>query len=147
VTVEPFPGREDEFVAAFDPKTYYVSTDAVRIANRDQFSFNILHPESGFKIDVFILKEDPFEVSAFARRQFITLDDESNQPIAMYTAEDVTLFKLRWYRLGWESSEQQWNDILGVLRVQSGRLDDAYMDQWAAHLGVADLLARARGEM
>jgi hypothetical protein len=146
VTAEPFPGRENEFVAAFDPKAYYISSDAVQIAIRDQFSFNILHPESGFKIDVFILKEDSFEVSAFARRQFITLDDESSQPIAMYTAEDVTLFKLRWYRLGWESSEQQWNDILGVLRVQSGRLDDAYMDQWSAHLGVADLLARARGE-
>jgi hypothetical protein len=64
----------------------------------------------------------------------------------MYTAEDVILFKLRWYRLGWESSEQQWNDILGVLRVQSDRLDVAYMNEWAAHLEVAELLERARGE-
>ena len=37
-------------------------------------------------------------------------------------------------------------DILGVLRVQGDRLDDAYLDHWAAELGVADLLAKARAE-
>ena len=34
----------------------------------------------------------------------------------------------------------------GVLRVQAGRLDDAYLDHWAADLGVADLLAKARAQ-
>jgi hypothetical protein len=28
--------------------------------------------------------------------------------------------------------------------VQSGKLDDAYLDHWAADLGVTDLLGRAR---
>jgi hypothetical protein len=146
VTAEPFPGREAAFVAAFDPESFYVSEDAVRMAVRDRFSFNILHPESGFKIDVFILKDDPFERAAFARRQMLTLADDPNQPIAFYSAEDIVLFKLRWYRLGNESSEQQWNDILGVLRTQSDRLDAAYLEVWAAAIGVADLLERARGD-
>jgi hypothetical protein len=147
VTAVPFPGREAAFVAACDPNAYYVSEDAVRLAVRERFSFNILHPESGFKIAVFILKDAPFEQAAFARRQFLTLDDDPAQPVAYYAPEDVVLFKLQWFRFGGESSEQQWNDILGVLRTQSDRLDAAHLDQWAAAIGVADLLERARGDV
>ena len=146
VTVDPFAGRESEFVAALDPNAFHVSADAVRLAIRDRFSFNILHPESGFKIDVFVLKDDPYQQTAFARRQFIAVDDDPSQPIACYAPEDVVLFKLQWYRLGGESSEQQWQDIIGVIQVQSERLDAAYLDQWATSIGIADLLARVRGE-
>ena len=72
--------------------------------------------------------------------------DAPGQPVFLHTPEDVLLFKFRWYRLGNETSDQQWADILGVLKVQAGKLDDAYLNQWAADLGVADLLLRARQE-
>jgi hypothetical protein len=146
VTVEPFPGREAEFVAAFDPVAFYVSEDAVRQAVRERFSFNILHPESGFKIDVYVLADEPFARSAFARRRLMTLDDDLGQPIACYAPEDVILFKLHWYRLGGETSDQQWNDVLGVFRAQAGQLDAGYLARWADTVGVGDLLGRARLE-
>jgi hypothetical protein len=119
----------------------------VRQAVRDRFTFNILHPGSGFKIDVYVLKDEPFQQSAFSRRAFLTLADDPAQPIACYSPEDVVLFKLQWYRLGGDSSDQQWSDILGVLRAQSDRTDVTYLDRWSEYLGVADLLARARGEV
>ena len=53
------------------------------------------------------------------------------------------LAKLEWYRLGDEVSERQWNDVLGVLKVQAGSLDRPYLEKWAAELGVADLLTKA----
>lgn len=146
VSVEPFPALEAAVIAAFDPDVFYVSGVAVREAVRSRESFNIIHPESGFKIDVFVLKMEPFEQSAFSRRQFVTFADEPEQPVAFYTSEDVVLFKLRWFRLGGESSDQQWSDILGILRTQSTRLDATYLDQWSTTIGVADLWARARGE-
>lgn len=146
LTAEPFPGREAAFVAGFDPEAFYVSEDAVRQAVRDRFSFNILHPESGFKIDVYVRSDDPFDQAAFARRVFLTLDDAPAQPVACYAPEDVILFKLRWYRLGGESSDQQWNDVLGVIRTQADRLDAGYLDRWATAIGVADLLTKARGD-
>ena len=62
----------------------------------------------------------------------------------MLSPEDTILLKLDWYRQGGESSERQWLDILGVFRVQAERLDGAYLDHWAAELGVGDLLADAR---
>jgi hypothetical protein len=36
--------------------------------------------------------------------------------------------------------------VLGVLKVQAGRLDLAHLAHWAAVLGVADLLRRAFDE-
>jgi len=143
VTAEPFPGKEAAFVAAFGPD-YYLSADAVRDALRRRASFNVINTGTGFKVDVFIRKDRPFEESAMRRRAAVELPDAPGQPIVLHSPEDVVLFKLTWYRLGGGTSEQQWKDVLGVLQVQAGRLDDAYLDHWAADLGVADLLARAR---
>jgi hypothetical protein len=53
------------------------------------------------------------------------------------------LAKLRWYRAGGESSDRQWADVLGVLRVQAGGLDLDYMRRWAKNIDVLDLLERA----
>jgi hypothetical protein len=58
-------------------------------------------------------------------------------------ALDAVLAKLEWFRRGGASSERQWGDVVGLLRVRSGRLDLAYLARWAAALGVTDLLERA----
>ena len=63
-----------------------------------------------------------------------------------YTPEDVLLQKLRWYRMGGETSDRQWRDVLGIALVQGGRLDEAYLRRGAESLGVSDLLDRALGE-
>jgi hypothetical protein len=145
VTAEPFPGREAQLVGAFGPD-YYVSEPAVRQAIRARSSFNIINTSTGLKVDVFIRKDEPFEQSAMARRLTLEFPDAPDQPIVLDTAEDVVLHKLRGYRLGKASSEQQISDVVGVLKAQAGRLDLAYLDRWAAHLGLTDLLARARRE-
>jgi hypothetical protein len=145
LTAEPFPGREEEFAAALGPD-YYLSLDAVRDANRRRSTFNVLNSTTGFKADIFVRKDDPFEHEVLRRRVPLELSDEPGPTVYMQTAEDVVLFKLRWYRLGNEVSEQQWKDVRNVLRTQAGRLDEVYLDRWAAHLGVADLLERARQE-
>jgi hypothetical protein len=144
-SIEPFPGREAEFAAAFGPD-YYVSESAIREALAKRGSFNAINTATGFKADFFVRGDVPFESAAMSRRLSLSLPDDPAQPIAFFSAEDILLLKLRWYRLGDESSEQQWNDVLGVLRTQGDRLDGGYLDSWAADLGVADLLARARGE-
>ncbi len=146
LAAEPFAGREAEFAAAFG-SAYYLSVPAIRAAVRDRSSFNIINTHTGFKIDVFIRKERPFERSAMARRVAVVLPDLPQQPMMLVTAEDAVLFKLERYRLGNEALDQQWKDILGVLKVQRGKLDETYFDYWAAELNVSDLLAKARQEI
>jgi hypothetical protein len=63
-----------------------------------------------------------------------------------YTAEDILLQKLRWYRLGGEVSDRQWRDVLGIVLVQGPALDEGSLRDGACTLGVADLLERALDE-
>ena len=143
VSVEPFEGLEGRLVALFGPD-YYVSVEAIREALRDRSTFNIINTSVGFKVDVFVRKDRPFDRSLMTRRVFAAMADAPDRPVAVVTAEDSILLKLEWYRLGGEISDRQWSDILGVMRVQADRLDQAYLDRWAAELDVADLLDDAR---
>jgi hypothetical protein len=145
ITVEPFPGQEEAVVSAFGPD-WYISLPAVQQAVRNRGSFNIINTSTGFKVDVFVRREEAFEIAALQRRRSLDLPDVPGEPLSLYTPEDIILFKLRWYRLGNESSDQQWSDVLGVLKVQAERLDFAWLEQWAAQLGLSDLLQRARSE-
>ncbi len=61
-------------------------------------------------------------------------------PIA--SPEDTILAKLEWFQLGGETSERQWWDIVGILRVTENA-DRTYLQRWAAALGIAGLLERA----
>lgn len=142
LTVEPFPGREQALANSFDA-AYYVSVPAMQEANQRRTSFNIIDTTIGFKCDLFVRQDRPFEQSAMSRRVAMTLPDRPEQQIWVHSAEDVILFKLEWYRLGEETSERQWLDVQYVLKAQAERLDLDYLTRWATEVGVADLLRHA----
>jgi hypothetical protein len=141
VTVQPFAGREKELIDALGPD-YYVSETAVREAIAKRSSFNVINTATGFKVDVFIPPDEPFAQSAWSRRISLDVEEASGQRITVLSAEDVILYKLRWYRLGNETSEQQWKDLLGLVKVQRPRLDESYLRQWANEIRIEDLLER-----
>jgi len=122
---------------------FYADDEMIRDAIRHRSSFNLIHLKTMFKVDVFIRKERPFDRMQFQRRVEQVFAINPEQKAYMTTAEDIILAKLEWYRLGNEISDRQWRDILGVLKVQAGRLDFDYLHQWAKELKVADLLQRA----
>jgi len=87
------------------------------------------------------LRADQIEEFAESR----SLGDEPIE-CAFASAEDTVLNKLRWYRIGGETSERQWNDLRGILQVKGDSLDRVYLNIWAPRLEVADLLARLFAE-
>lgn len=121
--------------------TFFVDEHAVWNAVRAHDSFNVLHKTTMFKIDVFVHVRNAYQRGMLQRAIRI---ERGGRQLPVATPEDGLLGKLVWYRKGNEVSNQQWRDVLGVLLVQAGALDDVYLDRWAADLGVADLLARAR---
>lgn len=123
--------------------SFYLDLDTVRAAIRQRSSFNAIHLATMFKVDIFIPKLRPFDASQLDRRQAWVADPTSGRSVYVTSAEDIVLAKLAWYRLGDGVSDRQWRDVLGVLAVQAGRLDLAYMRREATTLGVGDLLARA----
>jgi hypothetical protein len=126
---------------------YYIDEDRIRDAAERRSSFNAIHLESMVKIDVFIVKSEAYDQAAFARRRTENLgEDMTPRLLSIASPEDVILYKLDWYRAGGCISERQWNDVLGVLKVQHVSLDIEYMHKWAAALNLTDLLLRALRE-
>lgn len=124
---------------------FYVDKKMAFDAVRTGGSFNLVHFETMFKVDIFIAKDDPFDRAQIMRRTPQPVAEDLDREIYILSAEDTILAKLRWYRMGGEGSEQQWRDVVGVVKVQEDRLDLEYLNKMAAVLQVADLLARLLG--
>jgi len=126
---------------------YYIDARMVADAIERKSCFNVIHLSTSFKVDVFVVKDRDYDRAAMQRIRKDSLDrDRPSEEYFLAAPEDVVLSKLEWFRLGNEVSEKQWDDILGVLRVQAGALDRSYLTEWAVELGVADLLERAFAE-
>ena len=119
---------------------YYIDAEMIENAIHRSSSFNLIHLETMIKIDVFIVEDRPYDSEAFARRQPDTLDEESSRKFYLSSPEDIILNKLLWYQKGGGVSEQQWKDVLGVLKVQGDKLDSEYLKHWASRLNLSDLL-------
>ena len=123
---------------------YYIDEDMILDAVKRNSSFNIIHLETIFKIDIFLKKGSLYDEEAFKRKRKETLDEESGDAeFFISSSEDIILNKLGWFRIGGEIAERQWDDILGVIKVQRKLLDKKYLYRWAGELGVKDLLEKA----
>jgi hypothetical protein len=113
----------------------YLPVSDARSAIEAGGSFNVLHPPSGGKVDLFVVPaSDAFTQSRIARRvRARVLGVEA----WIATPEDVVLAKLRW-RLE-SRSETQWRDCVEIAAIND--LDSSYMWEWAAKLGVSEDLA------
>lgn len=119
--------------------TYLPESDA-RQAVESGGSFNILHPQSGGKVDVFVVPvSDPFTQSRIARRVRANV---LGVDAWVATPEDVVLAKLRW-RLE-SRSQTQWRDCVEIAAIND--LDLGYMRRWAAGLGVEEDLLELLGD-
>jgi hypothetical protein len=126
---------------------YYLDERRIRAAVEARRSFNLIHLDTMFKIDVFVSKRRPYDLEALRRAQPEAVESApSARRFPVASAEDTVLAKLEWFRAGGEVSDRQWTDIVGVLRARGGELDVGYLERWATVLGVRDLLDRARTE-
>ena len=141
IVIEIEPGSLDEFVRSLGNE-FYASREAAREALSSRSMFNVIHLESGFKVDFIIRKPRPFSKEEFSRREKGLLLGESRW---FATPEDVILAKLEWSRLG--ESERQFGDAVNVAKVQKEELDRSYLEKWAKELGIQKLLQRLFKEL
>ncbi len=139
LVVDLGPGLERKIASALEA-SFYVDEEAVARAVRERSSFNVVHLETGIKVDLFVKGTSPFDESEFKRRILVRLGDSSDTEVFLKSAEDTILRKLAWFRLGGDVSDRQWHDVLGIVRVQGDGLDTTYLREWADQLGIRDLL-------
>ena len=134
------------FVSELEHFGFHVNADEVRAAVAERSSFNIIHLDTMLKVDVFLTTPDEASRQEMKRRATCVVSEQPRREIVLASAEDTVARKLQWYRMGGAVSERQWSDVIGILRVQKGRLDAAYLDDLSQLLGVEDLLSKALAE-
>jgi hypothetical protein len=135
VVIDPTAQTLDLLVAALSADGYYVDPQVARRALAARRPFNVIDPDTAFKIDLIVRKERPFSREEFARR---VRREVAGLSVQLATAEDTILAKLEWARKA-GGSERQLDDVAGILQVSGAQLDRAYIERWAESLGVADL--------
>ena len=141
ITVEPFENQADQLYQLLRHR-YYISREAMNAALIQRSSFNVIHLDSAFKIDIFVRKDTAFEQQLILRRKLLRFSDSIGKNFAVVSPEDIVLLKLRWYRDGGQTSQRQWQDVLEILAVQKKNLDFEYLNRWTAVLGINELFQK-----
>lgn len=134
VVVDLNPATVPTFCAAFPNADFYVSDQAARVAAAKGGMFNIIHPESGQKIDVIVPATD-LDRTQLSRA--ISAPAMGGRRARFVSPEDIILKKMEYFREG--GSEKHLRDIAGVSKVMGDRLDRDYIRDQAAQRGVADI--------
>jgi hypothetical protein len=121
----------EKLVSAFS-QDFYIDEDAARDAVKSQRMFNLMHYASGIKVDLIVRKDLEYRQVEFERRRPVELAGVSTW---ITSREDLILSKLIWAREA--NSELQKRDVRTLL---DDSVDWPYLREWAAKLGVNDIL-------
>lgn len=98
---------------------------------------NAIHLYTGYKAELFLLRPgDPYRETAMARRRLVDLGPPLGQ-VYVHAPEDLILNKLRYFGLSQQPKHVR--DIISILLAIGDQLDMAYIEDWAARLGLTAL--------
>lgn len=117
---------------------YHADAGAITTAIRSARPWNVVYLPSVVKIDLIPRKDTAYRRAEFERRRRVEL---AGVLLWIVSVEDLILSKLEWSRDS--RSEQQRRDVALLLQAP---LDRAYLDEWAARLGLDGLLKEAASE-
>ncbi|MDA2925029.1 hypothetical protein MYX65_10345 [Acidobacteria bacterium AH-259-L09] len=129
-------------VEAFRPPDFYLDENSIFDAIDGKNMFNLIEVQEGDKVDFWILTDEAFDRSRFARR---CLEDVMGIQIQVSSPEDTILAKLRWAKL-LGGSEKHFVDALRVYEVQFERLDHDYLEYWVEELNTGSMWKRLTRE-
>lgn len=99
-------------------------------------------PAIHFEIELFLLSEDPHDLSRFERRRPFP-SQQLGMNAVIPSPEDVIVMKLRWYAIAKRGKD--FDDTRDVIAVQGDEaLDWDYIHRWTAQHGTRELLDEIR---
>ena len=141
IVIQIPPVAIERLVQEFQPE-YFVDAQMVRESYQGILQFNLLHYQTGIKIDFWMTRSDAFHRSMFERRHCEAI---WGQKIWICTPEDIVLHKLFWNQIS--PSDRQIADVKGVLQVCDKKLDWAYIHKWADQLSVKQILHQIQEQL
>jgi hypothetical protein len=145
ITVEPFADLAEKIYENLKTR-FYISKPAMYQALSSRSSFNIIHLQTSYKIDIFVCEDIAFQRQMLQHPKKVKLSETTDKTFSFVSPEDIILLKLQWYQSTDKTSKKQWDDILGVLTVQKNKLDYDYLKKWASVLQLSELLEKAISE-
>lgn len=142
LVVALLPSAARKLAEEFPTSEYYLDSVAMADAIRNSGMFNLLHLQTGDKVDFWLITNDDFDRSRFSRRRRQPL---SSMSLWMSSPEDTILMKLRWAKMS-GGSEKQFTDALRVYEVQRSLLDHKYMEEWVGRLKIVEFWERLKSE-
>lgn len=115
------------------PQRFYRSPEAMIEAAINKTMTNLLDSDTGFKVDLCVLPNDPFCHAVLKRRARLPYG-YGGPEFWVVSPEDIVLMKLVWRKDS--RSEKQWQNALSVVRTQFHQLDWKYLHTWADRLDV-----------
>jgi len=115
----------------------FLVNDPIDIGSR--WMGGLIHRTELARVDLMFGRSDAWARSAMARRQ--RLEHPTLAQIWVVSAEDLVIAKLEWSE---GTSELQFRDVRSIVRLVD-ELDWAYLERYAAALGIGDRLEAIRG--
>jgi hypothetical protein len=118
------------------------------LEDRVDLPINAIHMHSGYKADLYPLREgDELRASAFDRRQKIDLGEPLGE-VYLHSPEDLIIYKLWFYSTSQQTKHIR--DITSIVMTLGDKLDFNYSEKWVNKKGLTsiwgDLLARIRAQ-
>jgi hypothetical protein len=116
------------------------------LENRVDLPINAIHMYSGYKADLYPLREgDELRSSAFRRRRKVDFG-ESFGEVYLHSPEDLIIYKLWYYSISQQTKHIR--DITSIVWTLDDELDYSYIEMWVIKKGVVhiwrDLVSKIR---
>lgn len=126
--------KASSFAKLFQDK-FYIDADSIELAIQHEKMFNMIHDETGVKLDFIIQKNTEFEIEKFRHKKNLNLSDFSCSTISK---EDLIIQKLFWAKDS--LSEMQLKDVKNLLK--SG-YDESYVNEWIEKMNLQSIWSEA----
>ncbi|MBS4016104.1 MAG: hypothetical protein KGZ86_06715 [Candidatus Latescibacteria bacterium] len=113
---------------------FFVGEESIRSALAESSMFNVIHKETGYKVDFWILKEDEYNRTAFVRRKECQYQQKQ---IYIASPEDMIIIKLEWYKMS--DIDKHYFDVINLYNIQRDNLDEKYIIYWCQKKSLLDL--------
>jgi len=118
------------------------------LENRADLPINAIHTQSGYKADLYPLREgDDLRASAFERRQIIDFGKPLGE-VFLHSPEDLIIYKLWFYSLSRQTKHLR--DITSIVMTVGDQLEYKYIENWVEKKGLTslwgNLLAKIKAE-
>lgn len=116
------------------------------LENRADLPISAIHIHSGYKADLYPLREgDALRAAAFGRRQLVDLGRPIGE-VYLHSPEDLIIYKLWFYSLSQQTKHIR--DITSIMLNMGEELELNYIETWVKEKGLttlwSSLLARIR---